>query len=92
MRTTIKMLAAAAMALTSTIGIAGEGEQRFTHDGNTYVYTTAILDGRTGISGRRMPSGEPFRLVVDVKRVSGMSGGHPVSFRAPSAPTLVAAR
>lgn len=90
MRTTIKMLAAAALALTSTIGMAAGSpagsERSFTHDGNTYIYTTsATRDGRTVISGRRLPSGEAFRLVVDGKRVSGTSGGAPVSFRTASA-------
>ena len=80
------MLAATAVALTSTIGMAGAAEQRFTHDGNTFVCTThPTRDGRTVISGRRLPSGEAFRLVVDGKRVSGMSGGAPVSFRTESA-------
>ncbi|HEX8484118.1 hypothetical protein [Sphingomonas sp.] len=86
MRTTIKMLAAAALALTSTIGMAQEGEHRFVHNGSTYVYTAApTQNGRTVISGRRLPTGETFRLVVRDGRVSGTSGGVPVAFRTAAA-------
>ncbi len=85
MRTTLKLFAAAAAALTSTIGIAQEVERRFTHEGSTYVYSSAVQNGRTVITGRRLPSGETFRLVVDGRRVSGVSGGTPVSFRTASA-------
>ncbi|WP_374943316.1 hypothetical protein [Sphingomonas sp.] len=86
MRTTLKMLAAAALALTSTIGMAQDAEHRFVHDGSTYVYTVAPKqNGRTVLTGRRLPAGEAFRLVVDGHRVSGVSGGMPVSFRTSAA-------
>ena len=83
MRTTI--IASAALALTSTAAFAGTGESSFTKAGNTYVYSTKTEHGRTVISGRQLPSGERFRLVVDGRRVTGESAGQPVSFRTETA-------
>jgi len=86
MNKTIAIIAAAAATLTSTVGIAQTtGQQSFQHEGNTYVYTTKIVDGRRVIDGRRFPSGTGFHLVVRGDRVSGTSGGVPVSFRAAAA-------
>jgi hypothetical protein len=85
------IFAAAAAALISTVGMAGESEQRsFTRDGRTYVYTTtAREDGRMLISGHEQGSRTRFRLMVDGNRVTGMSNGYPVSFRASNALTPV---
>jgi len=81
----ILVLAAAAAALTSTIGMArtaDDAEQRFVHDGATYAYTIKpAADGRQVIEGRALPNGRSFRLVVNGDRVSGVSGGVPVAFR-----------
>ena len=84
MRTFIT-LATAAFALTSTSALARDGQQRFTHQGSTYLFTTAEQNGRTVISGQQLPSGETFRLVVDGGHVSGVSGGQPVAFRTATA-------
>lgn len=81
MRKTVYILAAAAAALTSTIGMAEDAKQSFVHDGSTYVYSTVQVNGRKVITGRRLPSGQTFRLVVNGDRVSGVSGGVPVAFR-----------
>ncbi len=81
MRKTVYILAAVAAALTSTIGMAEDAKQSFVHDGSTYVYTTSVVNGRQVISGRRLPSGQTFRLIVRGDRVSGVSGGVPVAFR-----------
>ncbi|GAA0668484.1 hypothetical protein FHT00_000311 [Sphingomonas insulae] len=81
MRKTFAILAAAAAALTSTIGMARGAERTFEHEGQTYVYTTTVANDRQVISGRRYPSGAPFRLVVRGNRVTGTAGGVPVSFR-----------
>ena len=81
MRKTVYILAAAAAALTSTIGMADEGKQSFVHEGDTYVYTSNVDHGRQVISGRRYPSGQAFRLVVNGNRVSGVSGGVPVAIK-----------
>ena len=81
MRKSFAILASVAATLTSTIGMASEGERTFDHDGQTYVYTTTVANDRQIISGRRYPSGTPFRLVVHGKRVTGTAGGVPVSFR-----------
>lgn len=76
----------AAVALTvSTAAFARDGERQFTHQGITYVYTTAVEGGRTVITGRQLPSGDAFRLVVDGQRVTGVAGGQPVAFRTSSA-------
>lgn len=83
---TLKLIAAAAVALTSTIGMAQSPEQRFVHAGSTYVYTTAPSGERgTVIAGQRLPGGEAFRLIVRGDRVTGTSGGVPVAFRTTSA-------
>ncbi|MGU3390284.1 hypothetical protein [Sphingomonas sp. M1A8_2b] len=81
MRKTIKIIAAAAAALTSTIGMAGETQQKFVHEGSTYIYTSSQQDGRQVIDGRRYPSGQAFHLIVRGNRVSGLSGGVPVAFK-----------
>ena len=80
MRKTVTIVAAVAAALTSTIGMAADGKQRFTHDGMTYVYTSKQAGDRQIIDGRRYPSGAGFHLVVRKDRVSGVSGGVPVAF------------
>lgn len=81
MRTTLKIIAAAAAALTSTIGMAADDKQSFVHEGSTYVYTTTQDGGRQVIDGRSYPSGQKFHLIVRGDRVSGMSGGVPVAFK-----------
>lgn len=80
MRKTFTIAAAVAAALTSTIGMAADNTQRFTHDGMTYVYTSKQSGNRQVIDGRRFPSGAGFHLVVRNDRVSGTSGGVPVEF------------
>ncbi|MES3108438.1 hypothetical protein [Sphingomonas aurantiaca] len=81
MRNTFKIIAAAAAALTSTIGMAADDKQSFVHEGSTYVYTTTQDGGRQVIDGRSYPSGQKFHLIVRGDRVSGVSGGVPVAFR-----------
>lgn len=81
MRKSFAILATLAATLTSTIGMAADGERTFQHGGQTYVYTTTIANDRQVISGRSYPSGAPFRLVVRGNRVTGTAGGVPVSFR-----------
>ena len=61
MRKTVYILAAAAAALTSTIGIAKEAKQSFEYEGSTYVYTSSVENGRQVINGRRFPSGQFIR-------------------------------
>lgn len=95
MRKIVTMLVVATAALTSTIGMASDGQQHFTRDGSTYRYTvTTASGGRQIIEGRRYPVGDSFRLIVRGSRVSGFSGGLPVSFniaqpRGPATPTVV---
>jgi|UPI0006893CC5 hypothetical protein len=80
MRKTVYILAAAAAALTSTIGMAKEAKQSFEYEGSTYVYTSSVENGRQVINGRRFPSGQAFHLIVRGDRVSGTAGGVPVAF------------
>lgn len=89
----VSTLALAAAFIPASL-LAHVGEQRFTRDGTTYVYTvTPAKGGRQVIEGRRLPGGSAFRLVVSGNRVDGVSGGQPVSFRAKAAAsTEVAAR
>lgn len=56
------------------------GNQRFTHEGYTYIYR--VKDTKSGkvISGRRLPDATAFNLSVKNGRVSGVSGGRPVAF------------
>lgn len=84
MRKFISTLALAATFFPSVV-LAQPGQQRFTRDGVTYVYTVKAANGRQVIEGHRLPSGSAFRLVVSGNHVDGESGGQPVSFRAPSA-------
>ncbi|MEG8020182.1 hypothetical protein [Sphingomonas aerolata] len=79
MRKTVYILAAAAAALTSTIGMAKEAKQSFEYEGSTYVYSS-VENGRQVINGRRFPSGQAFHLIVRGDRVSGTAGGVPVAF------------
>lgn len=82
---TVTTFAIAALAFTSTAAFADDGARRFTHEGATYVYTSKPDHGRTVIAGRKLPSGERFRLIVAGDRVTGTSGGQPVAFRTAAA-------
>lgn len=85
---TLSILAAAATALISTVGVAQSAPRQFTRDGHTYVYTTSVnRAGKTVIEGRELGSATHFRLLVNGDRVSGQSNGYPVSFRAPAGVT-----
>lgn len=77
----LSILAVPAVALTATAATAGEPVKSFTHNGVTYVYdASAAADGSTVLTGRALPSGEAFRLVVKDGRVSGQANRHAVSF------------
>lgn len=73
--------AAVALAgLISTAAAAAGPEQRFVHDGATYVYSTTEKGDTTVINGRRLPDGSSFRYVVRNGRVTGSNAGQPVNF------------
>ncbi|MCT8003549.1 hypothetical protein NZL82_16870 [Sphingomonas sanguinis] len=80
MRKTILILAAAVAAVPAVGAIASEGEQRFVHEGSTYVYTRSTENGHAVIEGRRYPGAEPFRFVVKGHRVTGTTGNTQVAF------------
>ena len=90
MRNFIKLLAF--MAVVAPVpALAHDSAHRFTHRGVTYTYTvTSDTQGRQVIEGRSQPGGSAYRLVVDGDHVEGVSGGQPVSFRAPKGSTGVA--
>lgn len=98
MHTITKLLAAAALFAPGVVlarnGDAPGAEHRFTHRGVTYIYTVAPdAKGRQVVEGYSQPGGSRYRLVVDGRRVEGVSGGQPVAFRAPrSGAVAVAAR
>lgn len=77
----LTVITAAALALTSTIGMAHDAERRFTHGGEAYAYTSSESAGRQVIAGRRLSDNQRFRLVVRGDRVSGVVGTAPVAFR-----------
>lgn len=90
MRNLIKLLAFAAV-VSPLPGLAQTAAHRFTDRGVTYTYTVTPDDqGRQIIEGRSQPGGSQFRLIVDGERVRGVSGGLPVSFRAPRRGTGIA--
>ncbi|MHA6722328.1 hypothetical protein [Sphingomonas sp. RS2018] len=75
------LFAVASLALTGN-AVAASDQQRFTHEGVTYVFTsTKTNDGATVLTGRSQPGDLPFRLSVRDGRVRGHAGGTPVSFR-----------
>ncbi|WP_343527994.1 hypothetical protein [Sphingomonas sp.] len=80
MRKTILILAAAIAAIPTIGAVAAEGEQRFVHEGSTYVYTRTVENGNPVIQGRRYPGGETFRFIVRGHQVTGFTGQTPVSF------------
>ena len=67
-------------SLISTAASAAEPQQRFVHDGTTYVYTATQKGDATVINGRRLSDGSSFRYVVRNGRVRGSTGGQPVAF------------
>jgi hypothetical protein len=79
MKTLLKSLSFAVAAVAATTAHAGE--ERFTHEGRTYVYTSEAVNGSTVITGRSYPGGEPFRYLVRGNRVRGETNGRPVAFR-----------
>lgn len=93
-----KFLATALTAaiLLPTAAVAGEApaQKTFTRDGETYVYTAAPKGDGIVLTGRATPSGRDFHLTVRGNRVTGYSGGVPVSFVTESAPaaTVLASR
>jgi hypothetical protein len=68
----------AAGMLIPTLASANELER----DGYKFDYTRSVTDtGETVLAGTVTTSGEPFRLVVRDRTVSGDVGGRPVRFR-----------
>lgn len=79
-----KLLAMLSVTVPAAL-LAQPTEQRFTRNGQTYVYTVSTdAQGRRVLDGRRLPSGSAFHLVVANGHVDGISGGQPVAFRVPA--------
>ncbi|MDF0489039.1 hypothetical protein PX554_12925 [Sphingomonas sp. H39-1-10] len=80
------LLAASLFAAVSTPALADTAPQHtFTRDGDTYVYTTKQVAGRTIISGRVLNTGDTFELAVRGNRVTGFTGRREVAFNVPAA-------
>lgn len=80
----------AACAAIPTIAAAHDVQpQRFTRDGETYVYTTTVQNARQVIDGYSETNGVRFHLVVNNGIVSGTSGSQPVSFRVGDAASAI---
>lgn len=84
-----------AAALLAAVPAAAESapEQSFERDGVTYTYKVSTAGERTIVTGRRS-DGKRFALTINNGKVTGTSGGMPVSFRVAEAATgaQVAAR
>lgn len=89
---TLSILSAAAAMLGATTASADPAQRTFSRDGRTYTYTQTVRDdGTTVIEGREVATAGKFRLTVANGRVTGISNGRPVSFRAPAAGTAMLA-
>ncbi|MFD1612088.1 hypothetical protein ACFSCW_09780 [Sphingomonas tabacisoli] len=71
----------ALVALAAASPSVESGEQSFTRDGVTYIYT-ARESGPSTILNGRVKGGSTFRYVVRNGYVTGYFGMTPVSFRA----------
>ena len=69
----------AAIAIPAVASAEDAPQRRFTRDGETFVYTSAVKGDKTVLTGRAYPSGRDFALTVRGNRVRGFSGGVPVS-------------
>jgi len=75
------ILITAAALLTAVPALAESTPvQSFERDGMTYIYKVATSGARTIVSGRSS-DGKRFALTIVNGKVSGTSGGMPVSFR-----------
>ena len=80
--------ATALLAVTAAPAFAKDSAARtFTRDGETYTYTTVNKGSYVLISGTRQSNGSTFELSVHGSRVTGVTGGVPVSFVVPDAQT-----
>lgn len=75
-RKTAKLFALATGALLLP-AVAHADTTAFERDGISYNYTTALVNGRTVISGKD-GAGKSFRLVVGQTRVRGTYNGTPI--------------
>ena len=79
----IKFFAAAALlASLAAPAVASDAPatRSFVRDGQTFIYTSTKKGDRLVLEGRRLPSGSSFQFTVRNGRVTGHSGGVPVSF------------
>ncbi|QLC25942.1 hypothetical protein HFP57_13510 [Parasphingopyxis algicola] len=72
----VPLLALGAPALADTVS-----QERFEHNGITYVYETEERGDQRILTGRHYPTGARFRLVVRDGRVTGRMNGTTVNFR-----------
>lgn len=83
--------ATALLAVTVSPAFAKDGTAHtFTRDGETYTYTTVDKGRYVLINGTRHSNGSTFQLSVRGSRVTGTTGGVPVSFLMPNAQAKLA--
>lgn len=75
------LLSATLFAFVTPAFAADPAEQRFEHEGITYVYSVAAEGERQIITGRYYPTGARFRLTVSDGRVTGRMNGTAINFR-----------
>ena len=74
------VLAAAAVAAAAPALAKDPAQERFVHEGYTYVYTVKPTKAGKVISGTRYPGASVFNLKVAGEKVRGTSGGSAVAF------------
>lgn len=69
------------VAMPAIAQVAAPEQVTFEHDGNRYVYTVKVVGDTKIIDGTETRSGKCFTLRVSDKRVTGIVGDSPVSFK-----------
>lgn len=74
------VLAAATLAAAAPALAKDPAQERFVHEGYTYVYSVKPAKDGKVISGTRYPGATAFNLKVAGEKVRGTSGGSTVAF------------
>lgn len=69
------------LAAATLLAAPAIAERDFEYDGKRYIYTSVERGGATVITGRSLPDGGRYRLVVRNGRVTGFRNGWPVKFK-----------
>lgn len=77
----LSYIAACAALSVPVSSFAETAPKSFEFKGYTYSYETRELKSATLISGKQLPGGAQFSLVVRKDKVTGTFDGNPVSFK-----------